>query len=115
MQTTRRRNRQTVPVAGGAVMPLYARDAALTVTVTDAGPRPHSAPPTVLRLARRGWRLFPVVARDKRPLISEWPERATCDLEALEAWSLQFPGCNWGLACGPDSGVFVLDVDGDEG
>jgi hypothetical protein len=32
----------------------------------------------------------------------------------LEAWRLQFPGCNWGLACGPDFGVFVLDVAGVE-
>jgi len=27
----------------------------------------------------------------------------------------QYPGCNWGLACGIDSGVFVLDFDGAEG
>src|SRR5664279_3214360 len=27
----------------------------------------------------------------------------------------EYPGCNWGVACGPLSGVFVLDVDGDEG
>ena len=66
-------------------------------------------------LTERGFRLFPVAARGKRPLIAEWPERATCDVEALEAWTLQFPGCNWGLACGPNSGVFVLDVDGDDG
>ena len=56
-------------------------------------------------LTERGFRLFPVAARGKRPLIAEWPERATCDVEALEAWTLQFPGCNWGwraaltLAC----------------
>ena len=96
-------------------MPPGSRDAALTSPVADAGPRLDSTPPAVLRLARRGWCLFPVAARSKRPLVAEWPERATRDLEVLEAWSLQFPGCNWGLACGPDSGVFVLDVDGDEG
>jgi hypothetical protein len=27
----------------------------------------------------------------------------------------QYPGSNWGLATGHDSGVFVLDVDGEEG
>lgn len=70
---------------------------------------------TVLRMATRGFRLFPVAARSKRPLIEEWPERATSDAEILHAWLQEYPGCNWGLACGPDSGVFVLDVDGDEG
>ena len=30
-------------------------------------------------------------------------------------WQRQYSGCNWGLACGPDSDVWVLDVDGDEG
>jgi hypothetical protein len=69
----------------------------------------------IRRLAERGLRLFPVVAGDKVPLTAQWPKRATCDLKVLEAWRLQFPGCNWGLACGPDSRVFVVDVDGDDG
>lgn len=69
----------------------------------------------VLPMAARGFRLLPVEAGGKRPLIPEWPEKATCDAETLSAWQSQYPGCNWGLACGSDSGVFVLDVDGDEG
>lgn len=69
----------------------------------------------VLRTAARGFRLFPVEASGKRPLIPEWPEKATCDAETLSAWQRRYAGCNWGLACGPSSDVFVLDVDGDEG
>lgn len=68
----------------------------------------------IRRLAERGFRVFPVVAGDKLPLIAEWPKVATCDLKALESWGHHFPGRNWGLACGPDSGVFVLDADGVE-
>lgn len=70
---------------------------------------------TVLRMAACGFRLFPVAARSKRALIEKWPEKATCDAETLCAWMEEYAGCNWGLACGCDSGVFVLDVDGDEG
>lgn len=69
----------------------------------------------VLRLAARGWRLFPVKSRDKQPLIRDWPHQATCDDLRLSDWLKEFPGCNWGLACGPDSKVFVLDVDGTPG
>lgn len=72
-------------------------------------------PEEVLRLAGRGFRLFPVEPRGKRPLILKWQDKATCDVETLLVWAGQHPGCNWGLACGPDSGVFVLDVDGDKG
>lgn len=75
----------------------------------------HSALDAVLRLARRGFCLFPVEGRGKRPLISEWPEKATSHAETLIAWATQYPGCNWGLACGPRSSVFVLDVDGEAG
>src|SRR2546427_4518678 len=46
----------------------------------------------VLRMARRGLRLFPVQAHGKHPLVAEWPQKATCDVETLRAWSHQFPG-----------------------
>jgi hypothetical protein len=69
----------------------------------------------VHRMAERGFRLFPVEKRGKRPLIERWPEKATCDAERLRVWMRKYAGCNWGLACGVDSGVFVLDFDGAEG
>lgn len=77
--------------------------------------RSPQATGAVLRLARRGLRLLPVQARGKRPLVDEWPKRATFDVETLLTWFDQFSGCNWGLATGSESGVFVLDVDGDDG
>jgi hypothetical protein len=68
----------------------------------------------VLHLASRGWRLFPVRARRKEPLIGRWNERATQDLETIRGWRKDYPDCNWAVACGPDSGLWVLDVDGRE-
>lgn len=70
---------------------------------------------SILGLASRGFQLFPVEARGKQPLIKEWPVKATSDPEALRTWMKRYPGCNWGLATGHDSGVFVIDVDGEEG
>jgi hypothetical protein len=69
----------------------------------------------VLQMAELGFCLFPVKKWDKRPLISDWPRKATCDVETLSVWRHEFPECNWGLATGQASGVFVLDVDGEEG
>ncbi len=70
---------------------------------------------SVLGLASRGFRLFPVEAQGKQPLIKEWPVKATLDPETLSAWTKLYPGCNWGLVTGHASGVFVLDIDGEEG
>jgi KaiC/GvpD/RAD55 family RecA-like ATPase len=39
-----------------------------------------------------------------------WAQEATDDPSQIEAWHIQFPNCNWGLACGP-SGLAVVDID----
>jgi hypothetical protein len=73
-------------------------------------------PPEVRKAAGAGWRLFPIKAGDKRPpLLKSWPTKASRDLGQLESWATQFPECNWGMATGSDSKVFVLDVDGEKG
>jgi hypothetical protein len=69
----------------------------------------------VAAAARRGWRLFPVEARGKLPLLKGWPEAATEDVAQLAMWAHQHRGCNWGLATGTVSGLVVIDVDGMEG
>jgi Bifunctional DNA primase/polymerase, N-terminal/AAA domain/Primase C terminal 1 (PriCT-1) len=69
----------------------------------------------ILAAASRGWRLHPMRARGKAPLVKEWPHAATTDIAQLEEWASRFPACNWGVATGPESGVFVLDVDGNPG
>jgi|HubBroStandDraft_6_1064221.scaffolds.fasta_scaffold00588_16 hypothetical protein len=69
----------------------------------------------VLRLATHGWRLFPCVARAKTPLMKGWSTLASSSAATIRKWAIKHPGCNWAVACGPESGVWVLDIDGDEG
>jgi len=81
----------------------------------DHSVRHRTLPEEVRTAAARGWRLLPVKARAKAPQVKEWQKVATSNLDQLEGWARQFPGCNWGVATGPDSAVWVLDVDGQKG
>jgi len=69
----------------------------------------------VLVLAGRGWRMLPVQPRGKAPLIREWQRHATANPEEIRAWGHQYREANWGVACGAGSGIWVLDVDGEQG
>src|SRR5208283_147496 len=53
---------------------------------------------------------FPCRPRDKRPAVAQWPDRATSDAAQIEAWTHEFPNCNWGMAAWK-SGFFAVDVD----
>jgi hypothetical protein len=85
-----------------------------------------------LAYAKLGWRVHPCHwirddgtcscgdtdpghKKGKHPILTGWPERATTDPTLIERWWGRSPAANIGLACGPGSGVFVLDVDGAEG
>src|ERR1039457_1663111 len=83
--------------------------------VSDPAGEHDQLPPEIRALAARGRRLLPIQAHGKKPLVKEWKKIATSDVAQLEAWAHQFPGCNWGLATGSDSGLVVIDVDGAEG
>jgi Bifunctional DNA primase/polymerase, N-terminal/Protein of unknown function (DUF3987)/Primase C terminal 1 (PriCT-1) len=83
--------------------------------IPAAEPNQTQREAAVLRLASRGLRLFPVQARSKHPLIAAWPQQATSEPLRLREWMQKDPHCNWGVATGRDSGIFVLDVDGDQG
>ena len=67
--------------------------------------------------AERGWNVFPVRPRDKTPLIAEppWNEIATTDRNKILGWWEFNPNANVGIATGSRSGIFVLDVDGEDG
>jgi len=65
--------------------------------------------------ASRGWPVFPVKAKGKTPLIKDWPNQATTDQSQVRAWWTQFPEASIGLATGKKAGLFVIDVDGEEG
>ncbi|WP_084080249.1 bifunctional DNA primase/polymerase [Edaphobacter aggregans] len=69
----------------------------------------------VLRLAARGWRIHPCKARDKVPFLTNWQDKATCDPSIIEQWSITYRDCNWAVKTGADSGIWVLDCDGEKG
>lgn len=82
---------------------------------------------------RLGWKIFPVhfikegglcscgrntpgaqdecKAKGKHPMIRDGVNGASNDIEVVRAWWAQFPGCNWGVACGKASGIIVIDID----
>lgn len=73
----------------------------------------NGLPLEIVASAGRGWRMFP--CKGKQPLIRDWPHQATCDVSQLEARETQFPNCNWAATTGPESGFFVVDLDGEAG
>ncbi len=79
------------------------------------GTFPHSEGDLqVLRLAARGFLIFPVMPRGK-VLLVKWKSAATSDLLQIEQWLRKYPGCNWAIATGGVSNIFVLDIDGASG
>jgi Bifunctional DNA primase/polymerase, N-terminal len=64
----------------------------------------------VERLASLGWPLYPASARSKAACFEGATDAATCDLDVLERWSWEYPGCNWRMVCGP-AAVWGLDCD----
>jgi Bifunctional DNA primase/polymerase, N-terminal len=85
------------------------------------------------RCAQLGWRVHPchwiagtgcscgnpehVVGgkAGKHPILAAWQHRATTDPTLIDRWWGRSPSANVAIATGPESGVFVLDVDGIEG
>lgn len=68
-----------------------------------------------LCVTERGLPLFPCAERGKTPLIRDWANRASRDRDVIRRWAQEHPGCNWATPCGPISGIWALDVDGDQG
>jgi hypothetical protein len=67
------------------------------------------------KLAERGLAVFPLKARDKIPATRHGCKDATKDLEVIAAWWDGWPQANIGIATGSKSGIWVLDIDGEEG
>ncbi|WP_328617252.1 bifunctional DNA primase/polymerase [Amycolatopsis sp. NBC_00355] len=87
-----------------------------TTTVPVAGTRtsPGDLLGAALDAAERGWPVFPLVPRGKRPAIDRWQQRATCDPGRIRRWWTRYPACNVGINCGP-AGLLVLDLDAAHG
>jgi len=67
-----------------------------------------------LKLASKGLRVFPCVERRKQPLINDNIVRATTDPNIISGWWAS-RSLNIAIATGAGSGIWVLDIDGDEG
>lgn len=61
-----------------------------------------------------GWYVHPLRPGDKRPLLTNWPQRATTDRAQIQHWWGRWPEANIGLACGP-SGFLAIDLDVKDG
>jgi Bifunctional DNA primase/polymerase, N-terminal len=85
----------------------------MSTTTSPSPPAPDLA--AVLDLAGRGWRVFPCRSCDKTPLVREWQHVATTEEQQIRTWYEQHSGCNWGIATGRASDIWVLDVDGPKG
>lgn len=83
-----------------------------------------------LDYAGRGWRVFPLHnptsegcscqkpdchSSGKHPRISNGLTGASSDASKIRGWWARWPDANIGVATGPGSGIFALDVDGDNG
>jgi hypothetical protein len=73
-----------------------------------------------LGFASRGWRVFPLAPNEKIPLIAKADGGngcldATTDPTVIRGWWQKAPKAGIGFACGPDSGVWVLDIDPEKG
>tara|TARA_Y100000310_G_scaffold38796_1_gene36320 strand:- start:4494 stop:6611 length:2118 start_codon:yes stop_codon:yes gene_type:complete len=65
----------------------------------------------------RGWSVLPVRAGDKRPALTEWKslQRKAWGAQQINQWWGENPSDNVGIITGKVSGIWVLDIDGEEG
>jgi hypothetical protein len=69
---------------------------------------PHEA---AVDYARHGWRVVPILPNTKRPSLTRWTEQATTNPDTINGWWNDNPDHGVGIATGPTSGIFVVDVD----
>lgn len=62
-------------------------------------------------LAARGWRVHPLVPKQKNPLVTAWQKAATTDEEVIADWWDRWPGANIGIVMGPSSGIIDIEAD----
>lgn len=62
------------------------------------------------KYAEKGWMVFPCNT-DKSPKTKNGKDNATTDMEQIKEWWSKWPDASIGMATGPGSGVWVLDID----
>jgi putative DNA primase/helicase len=66
---------------------------------------------SALAYAARGWRVFPLVPRTKRPLTENGFKDATSSEKIIRGWWARYPDAGVAIATGAESGLVVLDCD----
>ena len=63
----------------------------------------------------RGWSIFPVGYRNKRPLVP-WKQyqNVAPSYDQVVDWDWGIRDCGWAVALGPVSNLFAIDIDGKE-
>ena len=56
-----------------------------------------------LTYAEMGWRVFPCIPKNKKPLIKEWQKESTTDKEQIKEWWTKHPKANIGIATGEET------------
>ena len=67
-----------------------------------------------LKYAAFGWCIHPLVPRQKVPITKHGVKDATTDEKQIRAWWKKWPDANIAVACGKNSGIYVVDVDIDK-
>lgn len=90
--------------------------AGVTFEATAAGGQAVSTGAAAYACSRLGLRVFPLVPGTGLPALSGWPDWATADESLIQQWwTGEYAGYGVGVATGPDSGVWVLDIDRKKG
>jgi hypothetical protein len=73
-------------------------------------------PQLALETAKQGIKIFPVSPVTKKPFpnFTDWPNRATNDLEQVKEWWVIWPEAMIAALTGDPNGFFVLDIDAGE-
>lgn len=67
-------------------------------------------PPEIEAVALLGWHVFPASQYSRAMCFAGAHDAATCDLDTIERWCVDYPRCSWRLVFGP-SMLWGLDLD----
>jgi hypothetical protein len=64
--------------------------------------------PELSSAAKREWRIFPLLHRNRLATAQPLLHHATSNETQIEQWQTEYPDCSWAVATGSESQVFAL-------